>query len=545
MEKKKNKQLKTKIVDSSKNILKKSVYTTSVLAVASMGVMNAANAGDLGTGITDDDNINTAYIFNTANKILTLTTDVSNGVYTTQTGAIADGANQAKINVLTTANDTTALTLTIASLILSNGGTAGVTTIKDVDSATGGLNVIVTGAYASEGTMIVQTLEAINDETITVTASGAYTSTGIVTLDADASGVTGSINVDLKAAGTFTNGIVMAGGTNAGDGSAGLTVSGGAAQTIIGTIDSLISDFVGDLTVTNTAGLVTFASAIGGTKDLKAITVGGSTFDSDVKFSGAVSSQLITVVGGDVATGAEDSEINFIAAVVAPTITLTSGNVATNVATVLFSASATTTALTGAITASTTSGTGTEVAVVDSADGAVTVQSFTGAIGSATHRIGTVSIGNADRAGSAAVAGDIFATDLTILSAAGTNEDSVLAASANLNATTITLDDNATGLSVLNLAATANKTLTGTINGGAVNEGTLQITGATKTIAGNVGVTLDLLSVDIDNTAIFNSEVRAKGFNIATGKTATFSISMLQRVNENDSGLQGLILSPT
>ena len=154
------------------------------------------------------------------------------------------------------------------------------------------------------------------------------------------------------------------------------------------------------------------------TNDLKAITIGAATFDSDVKFAAAVSSQLITVVGGDATT--EDSTVNFVAAVVAPSMVMTAATSGA-ISKVSFTASAATTAFTGAITAGTTSGTDTEIHVIDSAAGAPALQKITGLVGTSTNRIGLIAIGEDDgKAGALEFDTDVHATAMTITSNGGT-----------------------------------------------------------------------------------------------------------------------------
>ena len=85
---------------------------------------------------------------------------------------------------------------------------------------------------------------------------------------------------------------------------------------------------------------------------------------------------------------------------------------------------------------------------------------------------------------------------------------------------TIVLDDN-TGDAKIIFATANNATITGTINGSATTEGTLQITGATKTFASVIGGTQDLTLIDIDNTSTFNEAISATNINVADSITAT------------------------
>ena len=520
MKTKKINKLKTKKADSKNSIFKKTL-TTAVAAAATLGTYNTAYAGNVGTGIRDDDNTATAHVFNIHTQDLAIGAEVD-VAYTIQTGAISDNTTKGDIVVLTHDNDTLATNLTIASIIMDAGATTGIFTITDATGATGDLNVTVSGITDTEQVTTIKTLEAVNQETVNVTFTGATTFDKAVIIDANDSGVLGSVVVNVVAAGTFTGGIDLGGGTDSGDGTATLKITGVGAQIITGVIDSLANVNEGILEVTNTAGLVTFASAIGASNELKSVTIGGSAFDSDVKFSAATSVETINVIGGDAADGSEDSTVNFVAAT-AGSMVLTSGSVATNVAKVSFTATAATTAFTGAITAAGTTGTGTEIHIVDSVDGAAaTKQIFTGTVGTTTNRIGVIAVGAADgNAGLAEFDAAVAATSMTITSDNGTDESSSVNFDAAANITTITLDDD-TGLSTINLTTTTTAILTGTIDGAQQDEGTLAIGSTGKTVAGNVGSTLDLLSVDIDHAVIFNGDVSAKGINVAASTTATY-----------------------
>ena len=520
MKTKKIKELKTEKADSKNSIFKKTLTTAAVATAATLGSYNSAVAVNVTSGITDDDNTATAYDFNIANKTLTFIANVGN-VYTIQAGAISDTTTQGNIVVVTHDNDTLATNLTIASIILDAGGTNGVFTITDSTGATGDLNVTVSGITLVENITTIKSLEAVNAETVNVTFTGTTTFDNAFIMDAIGSGVKGNVVVNVVGAATFSGGADIGGGTDAGDGSATLKITGVGAQIITGALDSEGADFTGDLTVTNTAGLVTFATAIGGNNDLKNTTIGASTFDSDVKFAAAVSSQKITVVGGNAAD--EDTTVQFVAAVVAPSMVMTSAT-AGAISKVSFIATDATTAFTGVITAGDTSGTGTEIHVIVSAAGAPTLQKITGAVGTTTNRIGLIAVGEDNgKAGALEFDAAVAATAMTITSNGGTNEDSVVNLDAAANITTITLDDDGVGLSVLALTTTAASVITGTIDGALVDEGTLQIKAANKTIAGNVGSTLDLLSVDVDASAIFNGDVSAKGINVAASTTATYT----------------------
>jgi hypothetical protein len=85
----------------------------------------------------------------------------------------------------------------------------------------------------------------------------------------------------------------------------------------------------------------------------------------------------------------------------------------------------------------------------------------------------------------------------------------------------ITLDDN-TGDAKVIFAEDNSVTITGTIDGASSDEGTIQITGATKTFASAIGGTQALTLIDIDNTSTFNEAISATNINVADSITATF-----------------------
>jgi autotransporter-associated beta strand protein len=70
-------------------------------------------------------------------------------------------------------------------------------------------------------------------------------------------------------------------------------------------------------------------------------------------------------------------------------------------------------------------------------------------------------------------------------------------------------------------AANNSVTITGTIDGASSDEGTIQVTGATKTFASAIGTTQALTLIDIDNTSTFNEAISATNINVADSVTAT------------------------
>jgi hypothetical protein len=84
-----------------------------------------------------------------------------------------------------------------------------------------------------------------------------------------------------------------------------------------------------------------------------------------------------------------------------------------------------------------------------------------------------------------------------------------------ITATAIVLD-----AGTLVLSDNNSVTIAGTINGSNTTEGTLQITGATKTFSGAIGTTQALTLIDVDNAAIFNGSIEATTLSVAASNYA-------------------------
>jgi outer membrane autotransporter protein len=155
------------------------------------------------------------------------------------------------------------------------------------------------------------------------------------------------------------------------------------------------------------------------------------------------------------------------------------------------------------------------------ADTAPSIVSYTGAV--ASTGTSAITVGSSTTAGSISFlnAGALVVDTVTITGGDHADEDSTLYAQNAVTATAISLDDN-TGVANLVLGTDASVTIAGTINAAADGEGTVQITGATKTFSGIIGGTYDIGTLDIDNTAIFSANVSSVAIDIAADKTATF-----------------------
>ena len=260
----------------------------------------AANAANVANGITDDDNIATAYVFNIAAKTLTLSSQNtgSNDVLTIQTGAITDTAAGAIITAKTLATDDSTLTATVASVVLNNG--AGAMTVTDVDTAPGIFTFNVSGVLTTDGTVTVTTLEDTDDENLVFDVGGALTVDGAFVLDAGGAGVTGNIEANLSNASiNFNGGLVMHDISTTG--LSNVSFDGGAVTTVAGTIDGG-ADNEGTIHVnTSSNRAVTFTGAIGQTNDVLLIDI-----DETAIFNEAVSAKGINVVASHDATFKKD-----------------------------------------------------------------------------------------------------------------------------------------------------------------------------------------------------------------------------------------------
>jgi uncharacterized protein with beta-barrel porin domain len=507
--------LKTDTVDSlknSKNKLPSYLAVGGVVLGSTFAGLTSANAANVGSGITHKSATATAYIFNIANKDLTVTTDNSANpkVTTVATGAISDNATRGDLIVTSASTDVTGMIATIASVILDAGTTVGVQAIIDVDDAAGDMTVTFSGAYSIDGGLTLTTLENTDSETLTVNFDGATEFTLISNLVVS-DDITGSINAKFSAAAIFTAGLDLK--DSASDGTSTITFDGAGTQAVAGAIDGQ-ADNMGTIAVTNTAGLVSFAGAIGGINDIKNITIGSTSDEAQADFAAAVNANTITVQGGEAAT--EDSLASFDAAVTGA-IVLNPGTLGD--ATADFMDVNAIIALTSTITTTATDSELSFVRVYDAGGGAAAVQTFSGAIGTTDNRIGTLQVGGVETdGGNANFNAAVAVTNLNIAAGVETSELSLGTFAGNVNATTITLTDaDATINATLEMDTTAAATLSGTVDGGAENTGTLKISGANKVVAGVVGGIQPLRMLDLDALTTFNSNASALGLNLAAG----------------------------
>jgi len=512
-------QQDAKSVDSTKDLKNKLTNYLTIGGIA-LGTgfvgINTANAANVGGGSTHDTFIATAYVFDIGTKdLIVTTTNADPQVTSVRTGAITDTATGGDLIIRSTANDAVGAIFTLASVTMNQGTTVGANAIIDVDGAVGDTTVNFSGVYTHDGVLTITTLEDTDSETLAVNFIGNATliaASNLVVSDT----ITGSINAKFSATTIFTAGIDLKDSTNS-VGKSTLTFDSANAQAIGGVVNGQ-ADNMGAIAVV-AAGKKTFAAAIGGTNDVKNITVGTSADDSTALFAAAVNAQTITVQGGNAAE--EDSLLEFGAAVTGKVV-LTAGTLGD--ATVDFLDDNAIIALTSTITTGSTTGDKTSVRIYDALGGTAAVQTFSAAIGTSTNRIGTLQIGGVSTDGGAAdFNADVAVTNLNIAVGAETSELSVGVFGTNVNATTITLTEtNAIISSTLTMDTSHVSTLSGTLNGGAANTGTLSVTGAAsgagKTVAGVVGGINPLRMVDLNELTTFSSDVSSLGLDLAAGK---------------------------
>jgi uncharacterized protein with beta-barrel porin domain len=494
-------------VDSLNKFKKLGSTALATTLVATSIFTNAANADNVGNGVTHTSDAGTDYIFNANTKDLDINTSAIMGV---NVGDITDNSITGDIDIITAADSTTAgnATITIGSITMDAGTTAGVMSITDAANETGNLTVNITGNLVHEGTLTVTTLEATDDELLTVDVGGTVNITGAVELVAGGSGIDGDISMNVSgAAVTFTAGIDLADVSTTG--SSTLQVDGAVAQTVTGAIDG---DGAGEgtLIVDNThASGATIATALGGNARLKLVNVSAS--DSTATFAATVASTTVTNLGTTVITGAISSDtINNTGTLTMTAATdgiagdFTTVNLKAQGATVLFNG-------TGAvdmdtIVAADTDGFGT-LNFIDSDDNAASTNTTSGGdIGADTKRIGTINIGSATKAGNLTTINDdaIFASAINITGGNVDAEDSILDLHENIgdadDLVAIVLTDNA-GDAELDVGTVS--TVFGTIDGTAGTAGAGSSTidaNAALTVSGNIGATNAVEALEIGDT---------------------------------------------
>ncbi|NCZ66642.1 MAG: hypothetical protein EBY64_09590, partial [Rhodobacteraceae bacterium] len=220
--------------------------------------------------------------------------------------------------------------------------------------------------------------------------------------------------------------------------------------------------------------------------------------DQDTTFSGSVEATDINNAASTTATFSDN---------VTATIT--------NSGTLLFDATDAK-SVTGAISEA-ADGDTTEIKVINSANSeAPSVVTFTSTVAADTLTIGTTTYG-----GAALFEEAVTTPTINVVGGDHADEDSTATFNKAVTASSgITLNDQ-TGDAKIIFAENNSVTITGTIDGASSDEGTIQVTGATKTFASAIGGTQDLTLIDIDNTSTFNEAISATNINVADSITAT------------------------
>jgi outer membrane autotransporter protein len=161
-----------------------------------------------------------------------------------------------------------------------------------------------------------------------------------------------------------------------------------------------------------------------------------------------------------------------------------------------------------------------ESSVADTTSNLVTISGNIFDGGNALGAIDTLNIGSATTAGNARFTGTVAATAVTVLGG-NAGENSTADFANTLTTTTIVLEDSATATSKIIFSGAADKTIAGTIDGGAAGEGTLEVTGAIKTFTGIVGGGARVGQVTNSGTAVFDAAVTAT--NVTNSGTASFT----------------------
>ena len=385
--------------------------------------------------------------------------------------------------------------------------------------------------------------------TDTITTSGTQTYTGAVTLNTSttltAASDTITFSSTVNAADTTDKDLTFGSGT----GTVTFTGAVGAVSTNLGTITNIasqtliFSDAVTATTIANYGTLLFNASSAktissnitdNGTTVLQVINSGNGVAPGIITFSGNIVADTITIgttanagsalfngsvthsgtsniniVGGDHAD--EDSLANFANTVTVSAITLDDR---TGDATATFSGNSI--YITGTI-----NGVGTTEGTIQ-VTGAT--KTFVSAIGT-SQVLALIDIDN-----TTVFNEEIRATNINVAAS------KTATAKKAITATAIVLDGG-----TLILSENNNVTIAGTINGSNTTEGTIQVTGATKTFSGAIGTSQVLALIDIDNTTVFNEEIRATNINVAASKTATAKQAITATAIVLDAGT--LILS--
>ena len=382
----------------------------------------------------------------------------------------------------------------------------------------------VDGAAAGEGTLEVNNAMGVSftgaigaSQQLRSLIVGTSTAKGVAVFDNTVSAgtieITGGDAEGEDSTATFRGtrviGTVMLDDT--GDRTTKAVFVGTAAQTLIGAVEGGAAG-EGALEVTNAMG-ATFTGTVGATYRLNRLAVGTSTSKGVAVFDGTVNVGTIEIAGGD-AEG-EDSTATFRGAQVTGAVRLDDNGGRT--AKAVFAGTAAQT-LTGAVEGGAA---GEGALEVTNALGAT----FTGAIG-ATNRLRALTVGTSTSKGVAEFNSTVNVGTMQIAGGDGAGENSTATFRGMVNANTLRLDDNGGRTAKAVFAGTAAQTLSGTFDGAAAGEGTLEVTNALgATFTGTVGAThrLNRLAVGTSTSkgvAVFDNTVNVGTIEIAGGDAA-------------------------
>ena len=157
----------------------------------------------------------------------------------------------------------------------------------------------------------------------------------------------------------------------------------------------------------------------------------------------------------------------------------------------------------------------TTIQVINSADGAPGIITFSGNVAA-----DTITIGTTTKAGSALFNGTVLqglTTNISIVGGDVSGEASLGNFANTVTVTAITLNDQTGGATVQ--FSGSSKTITGTIDGSAAGNGTVNISGATNTIASKIGNAYRPAQLTISGATTFSDAVKT------TALTTTAAIS--------------------
>ncbi|NDH74180.1 MAG: hypothetical protein EBY53_06575, partial [Rhodobacteraceae bacterium] len=417
-------------------------------AITGSGTLNAVEA--------DDGAINS----------ITFSTDVTAGTFnvgsTTKSGVVILNGDTTVTNLNIYGGDANAEDSTVTvngdldttTTTLDDGTNSAVTKIIFADSDTVTISGAITAATANDGTIQVTGANKTFSGTIGGTRIGTLdinetsTYTGAVTVD--------SLDIAASKTATFKNDVTLNTSATINSSATFLVASAGtpAAITVAGPVLGA-SDGVGTVQITNTGG-TTFSGTVGNTANTLALI----NIDQDTTFSGSVEATDINNAASTTATFSDN---------VTATIT--------NSGTLLFNATDAK-SVTGAISEA-ADGDTTEIKVINSANSeAPSVVTFTSTVAADTLTIGTTTYG-----GAALFEEAVTTPTINVVGGDHADEDSTATFNKAVTASSgITLNDQ-TGDAKIIFAENNSVTITGTIDGASSDEGTIQVTGATKTFS--------------------------------------------------------------